>query len=236
MKVPLVRWTNELYRLHVEDQSIAKMRGELGQIGMEEAMQEKLSAAESDHAAVQERLNARQAELRKLELDVATLEARQQELQKRLYSGSTTNPKELSSCQAELGQTKEKLAQAETQTLEMLMAVEEVEAEAAAAEHVVEGLRQELIGIKQQKALRAAELETSVKVAEKSREKLAQGLDPELLALYERIRKERGSGVADVVAGRCGACHMELPAVSLRGIQGGEITRCTNCTRILHRV
>src|SRR5207237_1182931 len=74
---------------------------------------------------------------------------------------------------------------------------------------------------------------------EAAREKSAAALPPQLLNLYESLRKKLGGvGAARLEAGACGGCHMRLPATELDAIkhQAPEvIVRCDQCGRILVR-
>ena len=64
-----------------------------------------------------------------------------------------------------------------------------------------------------------------------------EGLDGELLAEYERLRRELGGvAVARLAGTSCGGCHLSLSAVEvdrIRKTPAGAMVHCEECGRIL---
>jgi predicted nucleic acid-binding Zn-ribbon protein len=63
-------------------------------------------------------------------------------------------------------------------------------------------------------------------------------LPDDLMALYERLREQKGIGAALLRARQCGGCHMTLDASELSRIRSApadEVIRCEECQRILVR-
>jgi predicted nucleic acid-binding Zn-ribbon protein len=70
------------------------------------------------------------------------------------------------------------------------------------------------------------------------REELTAGLNPDLLALYERQRSGGGPGAGLLQGGRCGACRIEIDRGELARISAAaedEVLRCPECGAILLR-
>ena len=70
------------------------------------------------------------------------------------------------------------------------------------------------------------------------REKLVPGFPADLLALYERVRAQKGIGAGLLRARRCGACRMELDRsaiATIRDSPADEVVRCEECGAILVR-
>ena len=64
------------------------------------------------------------------------------------------------------------------------------------------------------------------------------GIPDVLLALYERLREQKGIGAALLRARQCGGCNMTLDASELSRIRSApvdEVVRCEECQRILVR-
>ena len=64
------------------------------------------------------------------------------------------------------------------------------------------------------------------------------GIPEALLALYERLREQKGIGAALLRARQCGGCNMTLDASELSRIRSApvdEVVRCEECQRILVR-
>ena len=64
------------------------------------------------------------------------------------------------------------------------------------------------------------------------------GMPDDLMALYERLREQKGIGAALLRARQCGGCNMTLDASELSRIRSApadEVIRCEECQRILVR-
>ena len=62
----------------------------------------------------------------------------------------------------------------------------------------------------------------------------AQGISPEIIAEYTRIKGFRANPVAVLEDNRCNGCNMQLPAgVAVQIAKGDKIITCENCGRIL---
>ena len=68
------------------------------------------------------------------------------------------------------------------------------------------------------------------------RDKLATDIDEELLSLYNRLMKSKGSdAIASAEKGQCRGCHMKVvPATMIKLQAEKEITQCENCGRLLY--
>jgi predicted nucleic acid-binding Zn-ribbon protein len=67
----------------------------------------------------------------------------------------------------------------------------------------------------------------------------AAAVPPDLLARYERLRRQlSGTGAARLVGGSCSGCHLSLPAMEVDRIRKAppdEVITCDQCGRILVR-
>jgi hypothetical protein len=67
---------------------------------------------------------------------------------------------------------------------------------------------------------------------------VAAEVPADLMALYDQIRKAKGSGAALLRAGRCEGCHLTVDAADLKGFRAAapdDVIRCEECRRILVR-
>jgi len=155
--------------------------------------------------------------------------------EKRLFDGSIANAKELESIQHEVENLKKRRFDREDELLALLEQKEDLEARAAEAgsattahrasvDESVEAASDELRDVEAELGARAAERET-----------LVPQLDPELVELYEDLRRtKKGIGAAALVDGVCQGCHEQLSAVELDRLKRTEgIKRCDHCRRIL---
>lgn len=66
-------------------------------------------------------------------------------------------------------------------------------------------------------------------------EQEAKNLDPKLLAKYRSIKQHCTPPMAKLVNGQCSGCFMSLPSATLLDIRNGDrIVECDNCGRILY--
>ena len=77
------------------------------------------------------------------------------------------------------------------------------------------------------------EAELVTKVAQRGT--VASEIDPDVLELYEDLRKQKkGVGAVALVDGVCQGCHEQLSAMELDQIKRVEgVRRCEHCRRIL---
>ena len=171
----------------------------------------------------------------RFEHEIDSLTQKEAAESKRMYDGSVANAKELEAMQHETESLKRRRSEREDELLVLLEQREELDARVTAAETVAEGLRaevdrtamsaaDELLGV-------AAELERLTA----ERASLAPKIDPELLELYEDLRRQKkGVGAATLVDGVCSGCHEQLSSMQLDKLKRTEgIRRCEHCRRIL---
>jgi predicted nucleic acid-binding Zn-ribbon protein len=176
-----------------------------------------------------------EAETKRRELE-ATLETEGSKMKdRRMRLNRVRNERELLALRHEIEVGKESNQQVEEQVLSVLERIDvltatKLEAQEALAKSESEALERIQSGRDRISALRA-ELED----ARDGRERLAGGLDPQLLRRYEQIF-ERRAGVAVVEArgGVCTGCHRNLPPQFYNELQRSEDVRsCPSCHRIL---
>jgi predicted nucleic acid-binding Zn-ribbon protein len=171
----------------------------------------------------------------KLEHEIDSLTQKAAAEDKRLYDGSVVNAKELESIQHEIENLKRRRSDREDEMLGLMEVREELERRAAEAESSSNALREqvETVGGAALGELQSIETELEAKVAE--RRALVPGIEPDLLELYEDLRKQKkGIGVAALVDGVCQGCHEQLSAMELDKLKRVEgVRRCEHCRRIL---
>jgi len=119
----------------------------------------------------------------------------------------------------------EKLEEAQAELTKLEAMVAEVDEQAAA---LAVARDEKLAGIEEQLAQVTAD-----------RGPAAEGLPADLMALYDRLREQKGGvGAAELRARQCGGCRLGLDASELsriRGLPEDEVVRCEECQRILVR-
>lgn len=181
-------------------------------------------------------LDRQQAEL---DAEVSTIETRRAEIETKLYDGSVTGTKDLLALQDEAKMLKERQVSVEDDELEIMEAVELLEAEleptdaeirgcvASRAEHEV--LLETALG----------EIDAEVLRLEGERTGAVDPIPLDLLHQYEALRDDLGGvAVARLVGSTCDGCHMSLSAVAFDQIKRQDddaVLNCDQCGRLLVR-
>ena len=171
----------------------------------------------------------------KLEHEIDSITRKAADGENRPSGGAVANAKELASIQHDVDNLKKRKSEREDELLVVLQRREDVERRAKeaeehatelriAADHAAGDAARELDAV-------SAELETS----RDRRARLAAGIDPELLELYEDLRpQKKGVAAVALVDGVCQGCHEKLSSVELDRVKRTEgIARCEYCRRIL---
>ncbi len=194
----------------------------------------KSARAQTDSA--QSQLNEAQKQLRSDRAIVQDQRAKIEDSDKRLYSGTITNPKELEDIQDEVAALKRYLDVLEERQLEAMLVVDEAEDNLNIAQ---EQLDQALADAESRNASllkEKSEIDGLLASLEIQRQEQANLVEAEDLRLYEDIRPKRaGVAVAKVQDRTCGACGSTLASAFYQQARSpSKITLCDTCERILY--
>jgi uncharacterized protein len=178
-------------------------------------------------------------EQRKADADVEQVKTRRERNQQRIDGGTVGDPKQLQAMQHEIVALDKRITDLED---EELMVMERLEA----AQRERGELTTELAEINQTgseqlvaRDAAAAELTAQQQQSRAERDKLADDIPADLLALYERLRAQLGGvGVGALHQKRCGGCQLNVGASELARFATAptdEVLRCEECNRILVR-
>ncbi len=178
-------------------------------------------------------------EQRRADDDVEQVKARRVRDQQRLDSGTVANPKDLERLQHELVSLDRRVSDLEDAELEVMERLETAQAaltDVRARLQEVAAAGRELTGVRDQ---RVAALQAEAEKVARERSDAVAGMPVDLLALYERLRTEKGGVAAAHLRGRrCEGCSLEIDSAELASIAGqrsDEVVRCEDCGRILVR-
>lgn len=198
-----------------------------------------------EHTAASDRLGAVRIALEDLDAQITRLEAEIDAVRKRedrdrsLLSSGATDAKHQADLQHELETLQRRQASLEDSLLEVMERREELQAQQDAESGTADALQAELTAAQQALDTALAELETVRAEHTSRRDALAAGLNPDLSALYERLRAGGGPGAGQLQGHRCGACRIEIGRGELARITAAaedEVLRCPECGAILLRV
>lgn len=198
-----------------------------------------LATLEGTLAEVRGRRDAALREEKRMEDEVATLEAKAKAVDQKMYSGTVSSPKELQAMQSEVDMLKRQASGIQDDELEIIEQREALDAEVEGLEAEAAGLRADIERLVAAITGAEAEIDAELAVEVQAREAAAASVPADAMNLYEQIRgKNRGVGAARLVGANCGACHLSLPATEvdrIRHLPADELVRCEHCSAILVR-
>ncbi len=177
------------------------------------------------------------AELKRLESDVAVVEARIARDGDRLQH--TSSVKDVAALEAELASLAKRLSDLEDQELVVMERVETAEAAVAGIDEERASIAAEVATLEADRGEAASGLAAERDAAERDRVVVAGGIPADLLALYEQ-RRVRGGGVGAALLRQrtCGGCTITLTGSDLDKVRRAapdDVLLCPECDRILVR-
>ena len=174
-------------------------------------------------------------ELKRLESDVAVVEARRNRDAERL--AASTNPKDAQALEHELASLARRQSDLEDAELDVMGRLEEAEAAVAAQQALLDTTTAEGSALTAQaKADVAAATDLGAQLA-RDRAAVAEAVSPALLAEYDR-RAKNSAGAALLTRGTCEGCRILLPSTDLNDIRRAAddlVVSCPECGCILVR-
>lgn len=197
-----------------------------------------LKSARAKLETAKERLKELRSNQLETDLQLASLREKADVLEKKLYSGSVTNPRELSSMQDELKMLRGQQKQLEDRMLETLETLEEAQATTDQSQKELEQLESQRAEEKVQLIKAQKSLQEELTLMENDRKDHVADIDRSALLLYESLRKARkGFAVAKITGGLCQGCRIELPTKVTQQVRAGHgLVKCSSCGRILHLI
>jgi predicted nucleic acid-binding Zn-ribbon protein len=196
-----------------------------------------LAAVDKQLADAIERRDEVAREERRFDDEAGSLESKAVDVERTMYSGEVTSPRELQMLQADVDQLRRHRRSLEDRELEVMERREGLDGEVGRLEARASELRGD--GERLESVLSAAEAEIDEELSGEraSRDELAAAVDPSLLGDYERRRERaRGVGVARLNGTTCQGCHLSIPSVEAERIRNsppGTVAYCDNCGCIL---
>jgi predicted nucleic acid-binding Zn-ribbon protein len=178
-------------------------------------------------------------EQKRADADVEQVKARRVRDQGMLDSGAVSDPKALERMLGEMDSLKRRIGSLEDVEIEVMERLET--AQQGLDERMAElaAIDEERAGLETSRTAKAADIEAELRQVTDERKVAASGLPEDLVALYEKLRVQKGgTGAAELRAKQCGGCRLTLDASILGDIArrpSDEVVRCEECSRILVR-
>lgn len=208
-------------------------------------LDEQLAAHDAEVAEIESVRHDLERQRKRLEDEVATIEARRKDIDGKLYGGEVTASKELLALQDEAASLLGRQTGLEDDELELMEQLEERSQDLSARAEARAALERERAGIQASLDTALADIEAEVTTLGHRRDDRShpdagsvQGWD-ELLATYDDLRGQYdGVPVARLVDSRCDGCHIQLSAVAVDQIAkmpDDAVVTCEECGRLLVR-
>jgi predicted nucleic acid-binding Zn-ribbon protein len=224
----------QLYRLQQLDLELQEKQQELNEVENQLSDNKALIAAESKLASQKEQLEDARKKQKSSEWELEDLQEKVRQIDSKLYSGKTKDPKELVNLEKEVKGLKSQIRPKEDVLLGLMSQVEEIEAKVKATAEEVERLNREWKQSQEALRQRKSEVETVLAKLKEERKGLAQQIDPEVLNTYERLRLTKGQAVVKVERGKCQGCHITVPTSQWQKARAGDLIQCNSCSKILY--
>jgi predicted nucleic acid-binding Zn-ribbon protein len=200
------------------------------------AQRERLDGELQDARIAVDDLSTDQA---KVDADVEQVKARRERDQQRIDQGLISNPKDIQRMQQEMVSLERRITSLEDDEIEVMERLEE-------AQGTLDGLVAQLAETDEKIAAAAAsrdaritEIDAQLADIDSRRGPVVADLPADLLALYDRLREQKGGvGAALLRARSCGGCMLDLDNAELATIRAAaadDVIRCDECSRILVR-
>jgi uncharacterized protein len=196
-----------------------------------------LRRTESERAEVGERHRTVLAEEKRIDDEARTVGEHADDVNKKLYSGTISSPRELQAMQADIDMLHRRRSDLEDEELEVMEQREALDAELATLDGAIASLQARVAELTATIAASEAEIDAEIAREIASRASLAQPIAEPLLRDYERRRAQnRGAGAARLVGTTCQACHLTIPSTEAEQVRrdaGRVVSYCDNCSAIL---
>lgn len=227
---------NALYELQKIDVKIARAAAGLEALDGALALRRQYSAAKKAFQAAEQAVTSAEIELKDNELKLKSIDEKRTATEKKLYGGTVSNPKELSSLEKEIDHLKNQQSQLDGRVLELYEQVESVREKAKLLKAKLEDSEKQARAALAKEAADKKKYDAEIAELEPERAELAEKVtDKHMLSRYDAIRGKTGStGVAKIVDHQCEGCHVHVTNFTIRNIFVDKgIEYCENCGRIL---
>ena len=182
----------------------------------------------------------RATELKRLELDLdkaegelELVEIKLKESETRLFAGGMSG-RETEQKRLEVQSLRGQQGALEERVLGLLDQVDPVREEVGNLESELKSASQEVGRLEDVIAAAWKEIDAQVRRREETKREIAGPISPELLALYEQLRKSKeGVAIGRLTGGVCGGCHLALSLPEQSEAANWDPPRCIHCMRLL---
>ncbi len=225
-----------LYEMQDTDLKITKINALLAAMNGSRDLRKQYSIAKAAKESSEKMLLDLEIELKDSELKLKTIDDKRTNMEKRLYAGNVSNPKELAALEKEIRMLKDQQGRLDPRVLELYDEVESAQTKVAdAAKTLEEAERVARASIKSE-SVEKVRLEAELAELSAIRDIAVKKIDDRaILARYDAIRKKNCStAVAKIIDGKCEGCHVSITSYIIRNLYTiDDVQYCENCGRMM---
>ena len=216
-------------RIHELTEEISRLPKYVSEI--ESKLESHKTALAKDQAALEENRKVR----RLMDGDISTYQQKMSQL--RVQMGEAKTNEQFRAFHKEIDFGEHEIRKVEDCILDKMVEADTLEGDVKKAEKALQAEMLVVAEEVEKTTVRVAKDEHDLAAVKNSRDELAEGVSPSVLALYNRVFKmRRGTAVASASEERCLACNIVLrPHLTQKLRLGEEILTCESCGRILYR-
>ena len=225
----------KLLTLQDRDQRLRSFQSELNHLPEERKAREK-QIADSAARLDQGKLRAKGIEVEKRNLEVEAQAKRDLIARYRQQQLQTRKNEEYAALAHEIEAAEKIIASVEDRELDLMEELEKLTRQLATAEKLHADERSKLQNILDSLESKKNNLEARVSELKSDRQRHAEGIDDEVLSLYEHLFKTKhGAALATLEHEVCMGCHMKVTAQTIVQVRAArQIVHCPQCGRILY--
>ncbi|MEX0834783.1 MAG: C4-type zinc ribbon domain-containing protein [Nitriliruptor sp.] len=227
-----------LLALQHTDHRLRKVEHQFEALPEQQVLDEAIEQAgklEAQRAELSAQLEQAAGEQRTLERDIDTLSQRRDAERVRLYDGTVTNQREMSSVEAEIETTVRRLEEHEEDLLVVMERVDDIECSIAGIDGELVAARARVRESEEARDAAAGTLLAERAELQVARDGQAGQLPADLLSSYEAAAaRGGGTGVGKLEGLACSACAIEMSRADVDELYHGDtLATCPQCRRLL---
>jgi len=226
----------DLYALQKIDSGMDALKRKFAALDKGAAEKTAYDAANAAFKELDAALHGVSGMLKDTELEQKAVEEKRASEEKKLYSGTVRNPKELTAMQEEVEMLARQKSRLDEKILLLMDEVEMAKQHQAAAKKTLSAAR---AALKAKLAIAQTAYDEMSAMGQRLmayRKEAAKKIPESLMKRYEALRQQnQGIGIAAIVDGNtCDGCRMGLPSQIVTRVRlGKDIETCLNCGRML---
>jgi predicted nucleic acid-binding Zn-ribbon protein len=227
----------ELAKVDAELSRTAHRRRTLPELAEIAEVETKVRALRDSLVAVQTSASDLDREIAKQEREIESVRARE-DRDRTLLSSGAVSAKQMTDVEHELQTLQRRQTALEDDLLEAMERREALELDGKRTGAEVDQAELALADAVRRRDEAFLDLDTTTARRDGDRTGLVPRFPADLLALYERVRAQRGIGAALLRARRCGACQLDIDRNAIAEIKSSPedaVIQCENCGAILVR-